>query len=214
MQDVEFVKRILKSDYRTHLPTEIPYPDLVQLISRTDFDFPSGKVEDEKDNGSYNRDGVGYLYFPDSGKRILVHRFIVAVALRKWPPRDLDVHHINDKPNDNNPLNLEVVTRRDNNHARRAPLKKIADLTVAEMWVSEIPKIDKQVKKKKRKHRSAVLSGGTTQLPDGKRAPMTKDVLRDYYSIPEGVIWTGRRKGMNECYWEATTGVWHYVDPS
>ena len=49
---LEFVKRFLETDYRTHLPTEIPYPDLVQLVARTDFDFHSGKVEDERGNGS------------------------------------------------------------------------------------------------------------------------------------------------------------------
>lgn len=246
MQDIEFVKQLLDSDYRSHLPKEIPYPDLEQLISQTAFDFPSGKVGNERDNGAYNRDEIGYQYFPAGGKRILVHRFIVAVALGKWPPRDLDVHHINDKPDDNRPTNLELVTRRDNNFVRRAPLKKVADLTKANKWVSEIPKAEKQTKKKGKGKKPSLPTAessienfaripdnesGTdqnswldapfqpgslhlyTSMADGRRVPPIEEVLRRYYTIPDGTSWTGQRKGKDDCYWEATTGIWHYVDP-
>ena len=215
MQDIDFVKQLLVSDYRTHLPTENPYPDLEQLIARTDFDFRLGKVTDERDNGSYNREGIGYRYFPDSDKRILVHRFIVAVALGKWPPRDLDVHHINNKPNNNNPTNLELVTRRDNCIARRAPLKKVADLNAAFKWSSRVPKIVKKSKINDRRTKwSALPNEQLNQIADSKSGPSVEDVLRDYYSIPADTTWTGSRKGKNDCYWEASTGVWHYVDPN
>ncbi len=242
MQDIEFVKKLLESDYRFHLPKEYPYPDLEQLISRTVFDFPTGTVAGARDNGAYNRDEIGYQYFPDSNKRILVHRFIVAVALGKWPPRDLDVHHINDKPDDNRPTNLELVTRRDNNSVRRAPLKKVADLTKANKWVNEIPKVEKQTIKKKSKPTAQtpveefarardnedsraeqswrgetfqpILPHMYSPLPDGRRVPSIEETLRKYYSIPEGTSWTGRRKGKNDCYWEATTGIWYYRKPT
>jgi len=158
MQDIDFVIEILKSDYRTHLPNENPYPDLEELIARTDFDFPTGQVEGQRENGAFNRDGISYLFFPDSDKRILVHRFIVAVALGKWPPRDLDVHHLNNKPDDNRPTNLELVTRRHNNAVRRAPLKKVADLTKANRWVSEISKVEKQAPRQATKNRNRRFS--------------------------------------------------------
>jgi len=247
MQDIEFVKKLLKSDYRSHLPKEYPYPDLEQLISRIDFDFPTGTVAGARDNGAYNRDEIGYQYFPDSNKRILVHRFIVAVALGKWPPRDLDVHHINDKPDDNRPTNLELVTRRDNNSVRRAPLKKVADLVKANKWVSQIPKVEKQTRMKGDRKRGAKPTAQTpieefararsnedlinersrhgetfqtvqphlySPLPDGRRAPSLEETLRKYYSVPEGTSWTGRRKGKDDCYWEATTGIWYYRSPT
>ncbi len=222
MHDIEFVRKLLESDYRFHLPKEYPYPDLEQLISRTDFDFSTGTVAGARDNGAYNRDEVGYQYFPDSSKRILVHRFIVAVALGKWPPRDLDVHHINNKPDDNRPTNLELVTRRDNNSVRRAPLKKVADLTKADRWVSKIRKVRKQAIKKRSKPTAQtpieefarVLPHTYSPLPDGRRVPSIEETLTKYYSIPEGTSWTGRRKGKNDCYWEATTGIWYYRTPT
>lgn len=213
MQDIEFVKKLLESHYRTHLPEEHPYPDLEQLIARTNFDFPTGVVEGAQDNGAYNRDEIGYQYFPDSNKRILVHRFVVAVALGKWPPRDLDVHHINDKPDDNKPTNLELVTRRDNNAVRRAPLERVADLTKAHKWVSEIPKVEKPAKKKG-KPKEPFLQHMYSPLPDGRRVPPIEETLREYYTIPEGTSWTGARKGKDDCYWEATTGIWYYGKPT
>lgn len=146
MRDAEHVKKLLAADYRTHLPNENPYPDLKQLIAHTEFNLLSGEVLDQRDNGEPNRDGLHYQFFPVDNKRILVHRFIVAVALRKWPPRDLDVHHLNNRPDDNRPMNLELVTRRDNNAARRVPLKDVADFDSANKWAQEIPKIEKNKK--------------------------------------------------------------------
>ncbi|MES0864818.1 HNH endonuclease signature motif containing protein [Ruegeria sp. SCPT10] len=238
MQDIDFVIELLKSDYRTHLPNENPYPDLEELIARTDFDFPTGQVEGQRENGAFNRDEISYLFFPDSDKRILVHRFIVAVALGKWPPRDLDVHHLNDKPDDNRPTNLELVTRRYNNAVRRAPLKKVADLTKANRWVSEISKVEKQAPKQAaKKPKPTILSPDSpieafARVPEkditsvgipqsnqhlsyfvNKRVPSIEEVLRRYYTVPDDVSWTGRRKGVEDCYWEATTGIWYYVDP-
>lgn len=214
MQDVEFVKQLLATKYRTHLPSEYPYPDLRQLIADTDFDFMSGEVLDQRENGEPNRDGIFYQFFPAENKRILVHRFIVAVALGKWPPRDLDVHHLNSRPDDNRPTNLELVTRRDNNAARRAPLREVADLEKANKWVNSIPKVEKQAKRKNINGGNAVL-GQTGSALDYARSRKvdTQAVLDQYYQVPEGVTWTGKRKGNGGCYREATNGIWYYVNP-
>lgn len=207
MRDAEHVKRLLAADYRTHLLNENPYPDLKQLIAHTEFDFLSGEVLGQRDNGEPNRDGLCYQFFPAENKRILVHRFIVAVALGKWPPRDLDVHHLNSRPNDNRPMNLELVTRRDNNAARRVPLKDVADFDSASKWAQEIPKIEKNKKFKNNSPAISIFS------PERTRQPEIGEVLKKYYSVPEGVSWTGRRKGERGCYHEATDGTWYYVGP-
>ncbi len=129
MEDVEFVKAVLKENYRTEYPHEIPYPDLDGVIRTTTFDYLSGAVEGEVPNGSKSREGQDYFWFKHIDKSILSHRFIVAVTLGKWAPRDFDVDHVNHDPSDNRPSNLRVVTRRDNAGNRRsALLSDLADL--------------------------------------------------------------------------------------
>ncbi len=139
------------------------------------------------------------------------------MALGKWPPRELHVHHLNNKPNDNRPTNLELVTPRDNNAARRAPLKEIVDLEKALNWANSIPKA---VKKRKSKKRSAPVDNELAReaalaalYPSGKPKVNSEEVLDNYYNIPENVSWTGRRKGAGGCYHEATDGNWYYVKP-
>ena len=34
MEDIEFVKKLLESDYRFHLPKEYPYPELILTFQR------------------------------------------------------------------------------------------------------------------------------------------------------------------------------------
>jgi hypothetical protein len=47
-------------------------------------------------------------------------------------------------------------------------------------------------------------------LPNDKRVTLTKDVLRNFYTIPEDTLWTGKSKGKDECYWEARDRVLLY----
>lgn len=122
MQDVEYVKQVLAEPYKTELADEIAYPSLEDVIDQTGFNYLSGSVDGEVANGSKNREGQDYLWFKHGKKSILSHRFVVAVTLGKWPPRDFDVDHINHDPSDNRPSNLRVVTRRDNAGNRRAAL--------------------------------------------------------------------------------------------
>ena len=207
MQDADYVKQLLATDYQTHNQTEWPYPDSENLISLTEFDFLTGDVSNQRNNGEPNRDGFYYQFFPFRNKRILVHRFIVAVAFGKWPPRVIDVHHLNAKPNDNRPSNLELVTRRDNNAARRVPLKDIANFNDASRRVTGISKFKrKQTSRNKR-------SIETTSQSDVKSTPSSSDILDKFYNIPDGVEWTGKQKGVDGCYHEATSGTSYYIDP-
>lgn len=163
MRDDDYVRRLLTTDYETHKHNEYPYPILKHIISHTDFDFVSGDVVNQRNNGKPNRDGEFYQFFPFGNKRILVHRFMVAVALRKWPPRELEVHHLNANPSDNRPLNLELVTSRDNNAARRVPLRNIVDLSTASTWAASIAKIGKR-KHLTRKRSDSYLGSGLIKL--------------------------------------------------
>ena len=127
MEDVEYVKAVLSESYSTEYSHEIPYPDLDSVIFETPFEYLSGVVEGEIANGSKSREGHDYLWFKHGDKSILSHRFIAAVTLGKWAPRDFDVDHVNHNPSDNRPSNLRVVTRKDNAGNRRAAL--LPDLT-------------------------------------------------------------------------------------
>ena len=93
---------------------------------------------------------------------------------------------------------------KDNNSVRKAPLKRIADLIKANKWVGMIPKTQKHAKKKRWFEKQ--LSSFKEEpflMPNDKRVTLTKDVLRNFYTIPEDTLWTGKSKGKDECYWEA-----------
>lgn len=129
MQDVDYVKSVLAKEYETSHPHEIEYPDLNDVIDGNEFDYAAGIVFGATPNGRKSPEGHDYLWFKDGEKSILTHRFIVAVTLGKWVPRDFDVDHINQNPSDNRPENLRVVTKRDNNrNRRRVRLSELADL--------------------------------------------------------------------------------------
>lgn len=129
MNDLEYVKDILSQDYQTEFSHEIPYPTLGRVIAGVSFAYLKGTVEGETPNGSQSRDGHDYLWFQHGKKSILSHRFIAAVTLEKWVPRDFDVDHINHNPSDNRPINLRIVTRRDNaGNRRKALLSELVDL--------------------------------------------------------------------------------------
>ncbi len=134
MRDLEYVKATLAQPYETERPHELPYPDLEEVIEDTPFDYAAGTVGGERPNNSKSREGHDYLWFEHGPKSILSHRFIAAVTLGKWIPRDFDVDHVNHNPSDNRPTNLRIVTRRDNNgNRRKALLSELADLdTVAQ----------------------------------------------------------------------------------
>jgi len=129
MKDVEYVKQLLASNYATELSHEIPYPSLAKVISATGFDYLAGKVEGAIPINSESREGHPYLQFEQFGKRILSHRFIAAVTLGKWVPRECHIDHINHNPSDNRPVNLRITTPRDNmGNRRNALLSELADI--------------------------------------------------------------------------------------
>lgn len=130
MQDLDYVRQILSGDYETSRPDELPYPDLKDVMMETVFDYLAGTVFGERTRGTRDRDQREYLGFDCGDKFVYSHRFIVAVTLGKWPPRDLDVDHINNNPSDNRPENLRVVTRRDNaGNRRKAKLSELYQLS-------------------------------------------------------------------------------------
>ena len=129
MKDVEYVKSILAGGYETEHAHEIQYPELDEVIGSTSFEYLAGTVEGEVPNGSLSREGFDYLWFKHGKKSILTHRFIAAVTLGKWVPRDFDVDHVNHNPSDNRPTNLRIVSRRDNaGNRRKALLSELANL--------------------------------------------------------------------------------------
>ncbi|MCF2904647.1 HNH endonuclease [Octadecabacter sp. CECT 8868] len=127
--DVEFVKAVLTDSYKMHRDHEIPYPSLDETINLIEFDYDLGTVEGETPNGSKSREGNDYYWFQHAGKSILTHRFIAAVTLGKWAPREFDIDHVNHNPSDNRPHNLRIVTRRDNaGNRRKVLLSELTDL--------------------------------------------------------------------------------------
>lgn len=142
MNDVEYVKKILLQDYETERENEDPYPDLERVIEATGFDLSSGHVHGEMPSGAKSREGKPYMVFKYGGKRILSHRFIIAVGLGKWPPREFDVDHVNHDPSDNRPSNLRVVTRKDNaGNRRRALLSELVNIDDVAETIRERKKI-------------------------------------------------------------------------
>jgi hypothetical protein len=99
------------------------------VISATGFNYLAGKVEAAIPINSESREGHPYLQFEQFGKRILSHRFIAAVTLGKWVPRECNIDHINHNPSDNRPVNLRITTPRDNmDNRRNALLSELADI--------------------------------------------------------------------------------------
>lgn len=139
MKDVEYVKNLLKTNYPTERSHEISHPPLDQVIRSTTFDYSQGTVEGEVPNGEMNRDGNPYLWFKFADKSILSHRFISAITIGKWVPRECDIDHINHNPSDNRPTNLRITTPRDNaGNRRRALLSELVDIENVEERLGEI----------------------------------------------------------------------------
>ncbi|SFS14725.1 HNH endonuclease signature motif containing protein [Yoonia litorea] len=122
MNDVDYVRDLLKQTYATEYPHEIPHPKLEEVIGSVAFDYLEGTVEGENPNGETSRDGNPYLWFKHANKSILSHRFISAVTLGKWVPRECNIDHVNHNPSDNRPSNLRITTPRDNAGNRREAL--------------------------------------------------------------------------------------------
>lgn len=139
MKDIDYVKDLLTTDYPTERSHEIAHPPLDQVIQSTTFDYLAGTVEGEVSNGAINREGNHYLWFKHSDKSILSHRFISAVTLGKWVPRECDIDHINNNPSDNSPTNLRITTPRDNaGNRRRALLSELIDIESVEAKLEDI----------------------------------------------------------------------------
>lgn len=139
LKDVDYVKDLLTTDYPTERSHELTHPPLDQVIRSAAFDYPAGTVEGEVPNGETSREGNPYLWFKHSGKSILSHRFISAVTLGKWVPRECDIDHINNNPSDNRPTNLRITTPRDNaGNRRKALLSELVDIEGVEARLEEI----------------------------------------------------------------------------
>ncbi|MEO3416392.1 HNH endonuclease signature motif containing protein [Roseovarius sp. CAU 1744] len=129
MKDAEYVKAVLSTEYETEHSHEKPYPSLTEVIREASIDYLAGTVDGELPNGRKSREGYDYLWFKHGEKSILSHRFIAAITLGKWVPRDFDVDHVNHNPSDNRPANLRIVTQRDNmGNRRKALLSELANL--------------------------------------------------------------------------------------
>jgi len=132
------VKGLLLQDYPTERPHEIPHPQLEDVIRSTTFDYLDGRIEGEVPNGETSRDGNPYLWFKHGDKSILSHRFVSAVTLGKWVPRECNIDHINHDPSDNRPINLRITTPRDNSGNRReALLSELADIQTIHLRLSD-----------------------------------------------------------------------------
>jgi hypothetical protein len=199
MKDVDYVRSVLASRYATARPDERPYPALDDVIRSTWFDYRAGRVEGESPNGSQSREGHDYLWFKHGDKSILCHRFIVAVTLGKWPPRDFDVDHINHNPSDNRPDNLRVVTRRDNAGNRRsALLSELADIdAVAAGLIGIVPAKKPEPKRRPRPQLTHVNSNA--------------DFVNPFHEPMSETLYTGETKpSENGGTWHRTNhGSWH-----
>lgn len=190
MKDVEYVKELLRSDYATKRDQEKPYPSLATVVQEQEFSFEDGVVAGEVSFGSKNRDGKQYLKFESGDKSIYTHRFIVSYALGRWMPRECDVDHINHDPTDNRPINLRIVTPRDNaNNRRKALLSELVDLDgVKEKQREPVPEPELQ------------KMGMPTNSFDVSKVPMSSG------SIP-ATRFTGETKPAD--YAGAYGGVWY-----
>ena len=202
MKDVKYIQDLLTTNYPTQKDTEEPYPPLEAVIISKSFNLLAGTVEGEVSNGKKSREGNPYLCFNHGKKRILSHRFIMAVALEKWIPRECDIDHFNHNPSDNRPYNLRIVTSRDNAGNRRTAL------------LSELVDVDKANNKLTRKKAQLEL---ISKPQDG--------VFRQFYdngslvaptyngSIPD-ILYTGEtRPGIaSGVFYKTNQGSWHFFE--
>ena len=210
MDDVDYVKGVLAGDFNSSKNKEVPYPSLDWLKEHIEFDYASGKVSGEIPNGSESREGRPYLWFRFNDKRILSHRFIVAVTLGKWPPRAFHVDHINHDPSDNRPENLRVVTPRDNSrNRRRATLPELADIgKITNELAARKLAIEEARKKQAEISNSRQMAGrgidSETVAVSAAKDPNAGRPVASLYSLPVGhPIFTGETKPA------IPSGVWH-----
>jgi hypothetical protein len=227
MKDIDYIKKLLSSDYATETTREKPYPPLRDAIDSLNFDYLAGTVEGEVSNGNINRDGKTYLQFHQLEKSILTHRFIAAVSLGKWPPRLCHIDHINHNPSDNRPVNLRITTPRDNAGNRRSAL--ITDLVdVEEIGAAQKARMQERRDKEARKVASKPeLTPRRQDYTDAKAKPVTKplpkvvpntdrSVLDKFYPsspAPSGrPLYTGQTAPGNTSgvYYGTTWGSWHW----
>lgn len=223
MKDADYVKSVLQGDYATARDNELPYPDLDEVITSVEFNYLSGTVDGEVPNGEKSRDGYDYLWFKCGKKSILSHRFIVAVTIGKWPPRDFHVDHQNHNPSDNRPNNLRVVTPRDNAGNRRTAL--LSDLVDLEFVSSSIidrkkaHELEAQMKAQKQKVEKEAISNPSPKprefltLNQQPRTPAEDpfENLRPTGSIPV-VKYTGESKPGTHSgtYYKTNLESWHW----
>jgi len=97
-------------------------------------------------NGEKSRDGKPYLWFKYGEKSILSHRFVSAVTIGKWVPRECQIDHINHDPSDNRPTNLRITTPRDNAGNRRAALlPELVDIGNVQLRLKEATSTPEEV---------------------------------------------------------------------
>ena len=202
--DAEYVRQLLGTDYAAERDGEEPYPDLHQLILTEDFDFRKGKVVGERPNGSKSREGNDYFCFDVGQKRILTHRFVAAVALGKWVPRECDVDHLNHDPSDNRPENLRVVTRKDNaQNRRKAALPELVSLDDRERELQEERRAF-LAEEAKRKRARAAEDEERLRKKNEALAREHRDSGAAHFGEVPAVYYTGRTKPA-----EFSDGTWY-----
>lgn len=193
LKDIEYIKDLLQKDYLTERQNEIPHPPLDQVIQSLAFDYLKGTVEGEEPNGEKSREGKPYLWFKHGSKSILSHRFIAAVTLGKWIPRECHIDHINHDPSDNRPINLRITTPRDNVGNRRTAL------------LSELADIDSIQAKLKEINQAPVVQVATDVAPAAGSSPRRQEQL----GSPK---YTGETQPgtFSGTYFGTTFGSWHW----
>jgi hypothetical protein len=196
LRDVDYIKQLLETDYPTERSSELPYPNLEEVVHSTSFDYLAGVVDGAAPNGEESREGRPYLWFRYGDKPILSHRFIASVTLGKWVPRECHIDHINHDPSDNSPKNLRITTPRDNAGNRREAL------------VSELADIG-DVDRKLKEHVEANLSGHEPILFESEVSKQEPKHRHENLAI---LRYTGETKpGMySGTYFGTTFGSWHW----
>lgn len=211
MNDVDYVKDLLKRDYATEHEHEIPHPKLESVISSVTFDYLAGTVDGETPNGETSREGNPYLWFKHANKSILSHRFISAVTLGKWVPRECNIDHINHNPSDNRPSNLRITTPRDNAGNRREAL--LSELVKLEAVESNLRSLETP---------ALAICIDHEDQPTEREAVTGDDASVASEARPGHPLYTGETKpGISSGIFYGTTfGSWHwypdgsYPDPS